>query len=110
MVPSSAVHESNKFPIEESFHRPSIEPWFLTAIVDGLYEEDSRLRNACAAALRKLSERWPAALYPVFNSMVDLLTNPDVNLRFDARFILEQMAHIDTQGKLKFVSKDLGIS
>jgi hypothetical protein len=65
-----------------------------------LSSERARTRFAAGKALCSLSEAAPSAVYPHFQSLVNLMHHPNQILKWNALRSLANLACVDTAGKL----------
>lgn len=81
----------------------------ISFLIEGLFANDLRVRYESVGLLRLISLNSPQLLYPHFNSLRDALGTPDLLLRGDLYKILKQMARVDSQRKIGFLSEDYGL-
>jgi hypothetical protein len=77
---------------------PRIQP---EVLLEGLSSDVPREKFGAAKALKRLSEKSPAVLYPYFDVFVTLLANENSILRWSAMLILGNLARVDHAGKLE---------
>ncbi|HTS67261.1 MAG TPA: hypothetical protein VMH28_34790 [Candidatus Acidoferrales bacterium] len=70
-------------------------------LLEALGSSQARTRLRASKALRELSRRDPAALYPHFGVFAGLLGHPNSIIRWNAILTLGNLAVADDQGKLE---------
>jgi hypothetical protein len=74
-------------------------PARIRSILEGLDAKEARTRYGCAKALRIISEKQPAVLYPHFDFFIDLLGSDNKILRWNSAGILADLAPVDSKRK-----------
>jgi HEAT-like repeat protein len=82
------------------------DPELLLAAIDALGSVSPRVRFAACKLLRMVSEEFPEALYPHFDSFVRLLHDKNSILRWNAILALGNLAAVDHQDKLDPILDD----
>ncbi len=67
----------------------------------GISSKSKRIKNAAIKALTILSEESPELLYPHFDTFAELLESPDNILKWNATFVLANMAGVDSGQQLE---------
>jgi len=76
------------------------KPELVVALLEGPESRFARVRFGSSKALRLLSEQRPELLYPYFRVVVAQLDNPNNILRWNAIYMLGQLAAADRKGKI----------
>ena len=72
----------------------------LPELFAGLGAEKPEVKYGCLKALRAISEREPAALYPEFGRFVDMLDSENTFLKWGAIIIIGNLAAVDSDNKV----------
>jgi len=86
--------------VEALTGRIAKQPASLPELFAGLGAEKPRIKYGCLKALRIISEKQPAALYPEFSRFVDMLDSENVILKWGAIIIIGNLAAVDTEDKI----------
>jgi len=76
---------------------------WLEATMNGLEADTALIKYGCAKALRIISETRPVALYPHFDFFARLLNGDNRILRWEALFVLSQLASVDKENRFAAV-------
>jgi hypothetical protein len=66
----------------------------------GLRADNARIKYGCLKALRAISEKNPAVLYPEFDRFSDMLDSENNIFKWGAAQIIGNLAAVDTYGKI----------
>jgi len=72
----------------------------LPELFAGLRAEKPEIKYGCLKALRAMSEREPAVLYPEFGRFVDMLDSESTFLKWGAIIIIRNLAAVDSDNKI----------
>jgi hypothetical protein len=76
-------------------------PKMLASVLEGIAAKEARVRYGCAKVLVIISEKWPSALYPRFDFLAGLLDSENKILRWNATWILANLATVDSRKKFE---------
>lgn len=79
------------------------KPRIIAAVIGCLKSSNPNLRYGAVKVLKLVSERSPRLLYAYFDNFARLLDNENAILRWDALYILANLAPVDYQEKLSWI-------
>lgn len=77
------------------------EPEAIAVVLGGLDAAPARMRYGCLKVLRRIAERHPTALYPLFDRIAARLDGENSILRWGALLIVGDLAAVDTAAKME---------
>ncbi len=103
--------------ISELKRKGSIEDFALTVreqhlfyeLFDIVNTEKSSVKYVCSKIIRFLSERNPQIIYPFYFQIASWLRVQNNFIKWDAIYILSNLAHIDNENKLKEIYVDISV-
>jgi hypothetical protein len=91
--------------VEALARRIAKETESLPELFAGLRADKPEIKYGCLKALRRISEKEPAALYPEFDRFVDMLDSENIILKWGAIIIIGNLAAVDSEEKIGRILK-----
>ena len=92
-----AVKPANREPVAGRIAKPAKS---LPELFAGLRADKPEIKYGCLKALRAISEKNPAVLYPEFDRFVGMLDSENNIFKWGAAQIIGNLAAVDTEGKV----------
>ena len=86
--------------VEPLAERVARKPQFLPELFAGLRADKPEIKYGCLKALRLISEKEPAALYPEFGRFVDMIGSENTIFKWGAIIIIGNLAAVDSDDKI----------
>jgi hypothetical protein len=85
----------------ETVDRAIRNPGMIPKILTGLEAESPPIKYGASKALRLISERAPAILYPQFDVLVEQLRGENTILKWNAIFMIGNLAAVDGESRIE---------
>lgn len=90
---------------EELAERIIGDPKLLPDVLEGLSHEKADIKFGCAKIIRLVSDQTPELLYPRIDFFIDLLDSENQILKWEAIYVLANLAAVDTENKIEKIFK-----